>query len=102
MVNEDAALLNRRVTRMTPAALFSRRLHRATEMEKALFPEINPELRRCIFHKVATSDMDDVLQEIKIAIVDSIPKFKKNKEKSFLSSVYPAASGLRNGIRLLG
>jgi hypothetical protein len=27
MVNEDAALLNRRVTHMTPAALFSRRLH---------------------------------------------------------------------------
>jgi hypothetical protein len=26
MVNEDAALLNRRVTHMTPAALFSRRL----------------------------------------------------------------------------
>ena len=29
MVNEDAALLNRRVTHMTPAALFSRRLHGA-------------------------------------------------------------------------
>jgi hypothetical protein len=28
MVHEDAALLNRRVTHMTPAALFSRRLHR--------------------------------------------------------------------------
>ena len=28
MVNEDAALLNRRVTHMTPAALFSRRLQR--------------------------------------------------------------------------
>jgi hypothetical protein len=28
MVNEDAALLNRRVTHMTPAALVSRRLHR--------------------------------------------------------------------------
>jgi hypothetical protein len=27
MVNEDAALLNRRVTHMTPAALFNRRLH---------------------------------------------------------------------------
>jgi len=27
MVNEDASLLNRRVTHMTPAALFSRRLH---------------------------------------------------------------------------
>ena len=27
MVNEDAALLNRPVTHMTPAALFSRRLH---------------------------------------------------------------------------
>jgi hypothetical protein len=27
MVIEDAALLNRRVTLMTPAALFSRRLH---------------------------------------------------------------------------
>jgi hypothetical protein len=27
MVIEDAALLNRRVTHMTPAALFSRRLH---------------------------------------------------------------------------
>jgi hypothetical protein len=26
MVNEDAALLNRRVTHMTPAALFNRRL----------------------------------------------------------------------------
>jgi hypothetical protein len=29
MVNEDAALLNRRVTHMTPAALFNRRLHKA-------------------------------------------------------------------------
>jgi hypothetical protein len=27
MVNEDAALLNRPVTHMTPAALFNRRLH---------------------------------------------------------------------------
>ena len=27
MVNEDAALLNRPVTHVTPAALFSRRLH---------------------------------------------------------------------------
>jgi hypothetical protein len=32
MVNEDAALLNRRVTHMTPAALFSRRLHFGKEL----------------------------------------------------------------------
>jgi hypothetical protein len=31
MVNEDAALLNRRVTHMTPAALFSRRLQASRE-----------------------------------------------------------------------
>jgi alkaline phosphatase len=35
MVNEDAALLNRRVTHMTPAALFSRRLHRETKNHMA-------------------------------------------------------------------
>jgi hypothetical protein len=41
MVNEDAALLNRRVTHMTPAALFSRRLHFAPSggiAGHALFP----------------------------------------------------------------
>ena len=32
MVNEDAALLNRRVTHMTPAALFSRRLQKIERM----------------------------------------------------------------------
>jgi len=31
MVNEDAALLNRPVTHMTPAALFSRRLQSKTK-----------------------------------------------------------------------
>jgi hypothetical protein len=34
MVNEDAALLNRRVTHMTPAALFSRRLQYSTSYQK--------------------------------------------------------------------
>jgi hypothetical protein len=34
MVNEDAALLNRRVTHMTPAALFSRRLQVAIERRR--------------------------------------------------------------------
>ena len=50
MVNEDAALLNRRVTHMTPTALFSRRLHqdlnpgRASENEA----ENQPADRRCL------------------------------------------------------
>jgi hypothetical protein len=34
MVNEDAALLNRRVTHMTPAALFSRRLQTCQRSHK--------------------------------------------------------------------
>jgi hypothetical protein len=45
MVNEDAALLNRRVTHMTPAALFSRRLqfsvsktHQSKNMLSRSFP----------------------------------------------------------------
>ena len=39
MVNEDAALLNRRVTHMTPAALFSRRLHTAQQPYTKLFDQ---------------------------------------------------------------
>ena len=34
MVIEDAALLNRRVTLMTPAALFNRRLHLLYRVKK--------------------------------------------------------------------
>jgi hypothetical protein len=44
MVNEDAALLNRRVTHMTPAALFNRRLQKyiATRFPDELGSRVPP------------------------------------------------------------
>jgi len=40
MVIEDAALLNRPVTQVTPAALFSRRLHTLTVVINCCFPQM--------------------------------------------------------------
>ena len=42
MVNEDAALLNRRVTHMTPAALFGRRLHIGIDITDASAKRLPP------------------------------------------------------------
>lgn len=53
--------------------------------EAALYAEIHADLRRCIFHKVAPSDIDDVLQEIWLAIRESVFSFKGKTENSFKS-----------------
>ena len=70
MVNEDAALLNRRVTHMTPAALFSRRLH----MKPANSPATNTTARLQMPDDLKAKGLitDDEYQKKRAAILNDL------------------------------